>query len=85
MAPPTSAWVMGMLDVVGGGHVWVLVHTVSHSLQLVHLYQSADDGAVAKRRPRSLSPPPTSAWVMGMWDEVGGHVWMLVHTVAATD
>ena len=29
----------------------------------------------------TLSPPPTSAWVIGMLDEVGGHVWILIHTV----
>ncbi len=45
---------------------FTLFHTCCNWYKL-----SADDAAVVKRRPSSLSPPPTGGWVMGMWDELG--------------
>ncbi len=55
---------------------FTLFHTCCNWYKL-----SADDAAVVKRRPSSLSPPPTSAWVMACGMNWGGHVWMLIHTV----
>ncbi len=77
--PPTSGWVMGMCDEVGG-LVWMLVPTVPPPTSACVMGMCDEVGGLVWMLVPTV-PPPTSACVMGMCDEVGGLVWMLVPTV----